>query len=205
MKETVFTPKYNSILITLLGIFLMALGGGVTWGGVLSRSIFLTVSGSVIVLLTPITLITIFPRLIVFRENEVVVMRPLSPDTVMSYKNFTGMDKELIGFGTKGIPLTFLKNTNELHSIFSKLMGEHKIVYSQNAFFDWWLILKAFRNAWVIYWGTSIVFLIVNRYLFDIRPNMIFVVGLALFFVVFFGNYYLFKRNEEKKRKRNIL
>ena len=205
MKEFVFIPKYNLAPVVLLTVFLVAFGGGMAWGGALSRSLFLSISGGAIVLLTPITLITLRLKSITFRENEVVVERPLSRNHVLSYKNFTGMDKEFIRFGNKGIPLTFLKNVDELYSIFSRLMDEHRITYSQDVIVDWILILKILRNAWIVSWTITITSLIFSAYRSDVNLNIILVIGLTSFVVVSIGNYYFFKRREEINRKRNTL
>jgi len=194
MNDIVFTPKHNWTLRTLSAVIMFASVGWLTWLGNHSLKLSLLVSGGLIILL--FLLVFVEPRLITFREKEIVVIRPPLSNLVLTYEAFTGMDNEMIRFGSKGIALTFLANSKELQSLVSRLIEDGIIVRHPLRLFDWWLTFKAFRISWFVSFVVTFVsFLVASEY-FYFRLNM-FAVLFLLFFVLFSISYFFLKRSEE--------
>jgi len=180
MNDIVFTPKHNWTLRTLSAVIMFASVGWLTWLGNHSLKLSLLVSGGLIILL--FLLVFVEPRLITFREKEIVVIRPPLSNLVLTYEAFTGMDNEMIRFGSKGIALTFLANSKELQSLVSRLIEDGIIVRHPLRPFDWWLTFKAFRISWFVSFVVTFVsFLVASEY-FYFRLNMF-----AVLFLLFFG------------------
>jgi len=202
MKENIFTPKYNFWLLILIYALLVAVGIGLVLFGIALHNLFLRVIGFVMVPFSLISLISSNPRLVIFRENNIVVNRVLFPDLVLDYALFSGIDKEFVRFGDKVISLTFLSNSDELHIIFSKLFKDGKIAYPPLRLFDWWLAFKAFRVSFPVAFiltGFSIIVLDLSNLL------SIYVVNCALFLVLFSIFYLLIRNEENTRRKENTL
>lgn len=197
MKENIFTPKYNFLLLILVSALLVIIGVGLIWFGTSLHNSFLRGLGFVMVPFSLISLISGNPRLVIFREKGIVVKRILFPDLALDYALFVGIDKEFIRFGNKVISLTFLSNSDELRATFDKLFEDGKITYPPLRLFDWWLVFRAFRVSFPVSFILTFFIAIISD-----LPNLLsmYFVNFTLFLGLFSISYLLIRSHENTKR-----